>query len=52
MSRTDSASRIVDATPEQVYAAMTDPAAMLKWLPPGGMRGEMLEFDLRAGTTA
>jgi uncharacterized protein YndB with AHSA1/START domain len=49
MSRTDSASRIVDATPEQVYAAMTDPAAMLKWLPPGGMRGEMLEFDLRPG---
>jgi len=49
MSRTDSASRIVDATPEAVYAAMTDPAAMVVWLPPTGMRGEMLEFDLRPG---
>ena len=49
MSRTDSASRIMDATPEAVYAAMTDPAAMVVWLPPQGMRGEMLEFDLRPG---
>ena len=49
MSRTDSASRIVDATPEAVYAAMTDPASMVVWLPPAGMRGEMLEFDLRPG---
>lgn len=49
MSRTDSASRIMDATPEAVYAAMTDPAAMVVWLPPQGMRGQMLEFDLRPG---
>lgn len=49
MSRTDSASRIMDATPEAVYAAMTDPAAIVVWLPPQGMRGEMLEFDLRPG---
>lgn len=49
MSRTDSASRIMDATPEAVYAAMTDPATMVVWLPPQGMRGEMLEFDLRPG---
>ena len=49
MTRTDSASRIVDATPEAVYAAMTEPRSMLAWLPPAGMRGEMLEFDLRVG---
>lgn len=49
MSRTDSASLVVDATPEAVYAAMTDPYSMVAWLPPTGMRGEMLEFDLRPG---
>ncbi|KRA95678.1 ATPase [Devosia sp. Root685] len=49
MSRTDSASRIVDATPEAVYAAMTWPEAMVVWLPPAGMTGEMREFDLRPG---
>lgn len=49
MSRTDSASLVVDATPEAVYAAMTDPSSMVAWLPPTGMRGEMLEFDLRPG---
>lgn len=49
MSRTDSASRVIDATPEAVYAAMTEPEALLAWLPPTGMRGEMLEFDCRPG---
>ena len=49
MTRTDSASIIVDATPEAVYAAMTEPAALAAWLPPSGMRGEMRAFDLRPG---
>lgn len=49
MGRTDSASRIMDATPEAVYAAMTEPAAMIVWLPPLGMTGEMKAFDLRPG---
>jgi len=49
MSRTDSASRIIEASPEAVYAAMTEEDAMLAWLPPTGMRGEMLEFDMQPG---
>ena len=49
MSRTDTASRIVAASPHDVYAAMTGEDAMLAWLPPTGMRGEMRAFDMRPG---
>lgn len=49
MGRVDSASRAIEASPETVYATMTDPAALVSWLPPAGMTGEMLEFDLRPG---
>lgn len=49
MSRTDSASRIVDATPEAVYAAMAEPEALVAWLPPKGMTGHFTAFDLRPG---
>lgn len=49
MGRVDSASRLIEASPEMIYAAMTDPAALVAWLPPSGMTGEMLEFDLRPG---
>lgn len=49
MSRTDTATRIVSASPEAVYAAMTEPKALLAWLPPEGMTGAFKEFDLRPG---
>lgn len=49
MSRTDTATRIVAASPEAVYAAMTEPNALLAWLPPEGMTGAFKEFDLRPG---
>ena len=49
MSRTDTASRTIEATPEAVYAAMTEPEALVAWLPPPGMRGEMVEWDFRSG---
>lgn len=49
MTRIDRANRIVAAAPDAVYAAMTDPKALLAWLPPEGMSGEMVEFDLRPG---
>lgn len=49
MGRTDTTSRIVAASPKAVYAAMTEEDAMLAWLPPAGMRGEMREFDMRPG---
>ncbi|WP_150267480.1 SRPBCC family protein [Paenibacillus tepidiphilus] len=47
--RTDKATRIIQATPQQIYKALVDPAALAVWLPPKGMKGEMLEFDARVG---
>lgn len=49
MTRIDSARHIVEASPEMVYAAMTEPAALVAWLPPPGMSAQMLAFDLRPG---
>lgn len=49
MARTDIASRLIEATPETIYAAMTDADALVQWLPPGDMSGEMLEFDPAPG---
>ena len=49
MARTDTASRVVGAAPMDVYAAMVDPAALAKWLPPGDMTGDFERFDLRPG---
>jgi len=43
------ASRVVAARPEEVYAAFMDPAALVEWLPPAEMTGEIHEFDARAG---
>jgi len=49
MPRTDTASRVVAAPPEQVYAALVAPDALVAWLPPDGMRGRFERFDLRPG---
>lgn len=49
MRRADTASRIIDASPEAIYAAIVDREALLAWLPPDGMSGEILEFDPRPG---
>jgi uncharacterized protein YndB with AHSA1/START domain len=49
VSRTDSASRVIAAPLERVYAAFVDPAALVKWLPPNGMSGRFERFDARAG---
>ncbi|WEX77720.1 SRPBCC family protein [Sinorhizobium numidicum] len=43
--RTDSASRIVKASPPTVYQALLDPEAVAKWLPPEGMKGEIYRFE-------
>lgn len=37
------------ATPEVVYAALTDPALLSRWLPPSGMTGRFERFDARPG---
>lgn len=47
--RTDSASKIVQATPRTLYEAFVDPQAMAAWLPPEGMKGRIYEFDARSG---
>ncbi|QKT06144.1 SRPBCC domain-containing protein [Gordonia sp. X0973] len=49
MSRTDVVSRTVSATPDEVFSAFVDPAALLRWLPPEGMSGRFDEFDARVG---
>jgi uncharacterized protein YndB with AHSA1/START domain len=42
-------SRLVRARPEQVYEVFMDPAALVAWLPPAEMTGEIHEFDARVG---
>jgi uncharacterized protein YndB with AHSA1/START domain len=32
-----------------VYAAFADPGTLMKWLPPGGMTGRVLDYDFREG---
>lgn len=49
MSRTDSATRLIDASPARVYGALVDPAALVEWLPPTGMSGRFEQFDARPG---
>ena len=49
MVRTDSASRVIAAAPEAVYAALVDPDALTAWLPPDGMSGRFERFDARPG---
>lgn len=49
MSRTDTASRVIAAPRERVYAALVDPDALTAWLPPAGMTGRFERFDPRPG---
>lgn len=49
MARTDTASRVIAADPDRVYAALVDPEALTAWLPPDGMSGRFERFDARPG---
>ena len=49
MTRTDTASRVIAAPPDRVYAALVDPEALLTWLPPDDMSGRFERFDARPG---
>ncbi len=49
MSRTDQASRLINATVSRVFAALVDRAALETWLPPTGMTGRFEHFDPRPG---
>jgi uncharacterized protein YndB with AHSA1/START domain len=42
-------SRVIRARPEELYAAFLDPAALIEWLPPAEMTGEIHAFDARVG---
>lgn len=43
--------RVLRSTPEKVYRAFTDAAAMCKWLPPYGFTGTMHQLDAQVGGT-
>jgi uncharacterized protein YndB with AHSA1/START domain len=47
--RTDSSSLVVAAEPDAVYRAFAAPDALMRWLPPTGMTGRVLEYDFREG---
>jgi uncharacterized protein YndB with AHSA1/START domain len=49
VARTDTASLVIAAPPDRVYAALVDPDALVAWLPPQGMSGRFERFDLRPG---
>jgi uncharacterized protein YndB with AHSA1/START domain len=43
--------RVLRATPDRVYRAFIDPAAMVKWLPPHGFTGTVDHVDAKVGGT-
>jgi uncharacterized protein YndB with AHSA1/START domain len=49
MARTDTASRVIAAPLDRVYAALVDPEALTTWLPPDGMSGRFERFDASPG---
>ena len=49
MSRIDEASIEILASAETLYAAFADPARLMRWLPPGTMTGQALEYDFQVG---
>jgi len=42
-------SRVIRARLEELYAAFLDPTALVDWLPPVEMTGEIHGFDARVG---
>lgn len=43
--------RVLTAPPERVFRAFIDGEAKVKWLPPHGFTGKMLQNDVRVGGT-
>jgi uncharacterized protein YndB with AHSA1/START domain len=41
--------RVLDATPEDVFAAWSDPESLSVWMCPGELRGASVEVDFRVG---
>lgn len=49
MANSVSLHRVIKATPEKVYRALTDPLAMASWLPPYGFLCTVHHFDAKVG---
>ncbi|MFD1134865.1 SRPBCC family protein [Paenibacillus urinalis] len=49
--RTDTASRVIKASPQTLYQAFVNSEALVTWLPPKGMSGRIDVFDPRVGGT-
>jgi len=47
--RTDTASRIIHASPRAIYRVLLDPKAVVTWRPPSGMKAHVHAFDAREG---
>lgn len=47
--RTDRADHLAAAAPDAVWAALTDPARVTRWLPPDGMTARVEAWEARAG---
>ena len=47
--RVDQASRVIRASPSELYGAFANPRALESWLPPRGMTGHLEKFDFRDG---
>lgn len=43
------ASRVIDASPERVFRAFSDPSRLARWWGPDGFTNTITEFDLRTG---
>ena len=41
--------RVLKTTPEKIYRAFTEPAALAAWIPPFGFLGVVHEMDVRVG---
>ncbi len=48
-TRTDTAARFIPASPKRLFEAFADPASLVRWLAPSGMRGRVEVFEPRAG---
>jgi uncharacterized protein YndB with AHSA1/START domain len=42
-------SKVIQATPEKIYNAFTNPQALQVWMAPGNMTGKVHHWDLRVG---
>lgn len=41
--------RVLRAPPDRVFRAFIDPHAMVKWLPPNGFTGDVIQMDAKVG---